>query len=56
VTSIHVRGKIFSMSFLHGIGIFLKYFVHVIRIFQKYPFLFKGSCSQVHVHTHVLTL
>jgi hypothetical protein len=31
--------KIFFMTFLHGIGIFLKYFVPVIKIFQIYSFL-----------------
>ncbi len=46
-------GKIFSTSFLHGIEIFFKKIIHVIRIFQKYPFLFTCSCSQT--HAHVLT-
>jgi len=43
-----VHYSLISTSFLRGIGIFKKYFVLVIKIFQIYSFLFISSCSCSH--------
>jgi hypothetical protein len=48
--------KIFSTSFLCGIGIFLKYSIHIIKLFQKYPLLLIGSCSRAHFVTLLLLM